>query len=306
MARPCFNAPVAPGGYRWWYIDALSDDGQNGLTIIGFVGSVFSPYYMRARRTGNADAENHCAINVALYGNPRRWSMTERGVKRVVREQERLAIGPSSMEWNGRTLTILVNERCAPLPLALRGRITFEPSEIYDQPVPLDEDGRHQWQAVAPHGRITAELESPRLNWSGSGYHDMNWGDEPLEDRFSEWTWLRTHTNRGTEVLYDLNRKDGSRLTFGRRFEQGKVTNKDCAPRHAMRKGFWGMQQHVLSEAPAALLDSLEDAPFYTRNRVAITIGGQRCEAFQESLSLDRFAHPMVQLMLPFRMPRLA
>ncbi|MCK7475445.1 MAG: hypothetical protein MZV49_22675 [Rhodopseudomonas palustris] len=29
----------------WWYIDAISDDGTEGLTIITFVGSVFSPYY---------------------------------------------------------------------------------------------------------------------------------------------------------------------------------------------------------------------------------------------------------------------
>ena len=44
-----FDAAVPSGGYRWWYLDGLSDDGRHGLTIIGFVGSVFSPYYARAR-----------------------------------------------------------------------------------------------------------------------------------------------------------------------------------------------------------------------------------------------------------------
>ena len=39
------DGSVAPGGYRWWYIDAVSDDGLHGLTLIAFVGSVFSPYY---------------------------------------------------------------------------------------------------------------------------------------------------------------------------------------------------------------------------------------------------------------------
>ena len=38
-----FDAPVQPGGYAWWYVDALSDDGCHGLTIIAFVGSVFRP-----------------------------------------------------------------------------------------------------------------------------------------------------------------------------------------------------------------------------------------------------------------------
>jgi len=44
------------------------------VTVIAFVGSVFSPWYHWA---GRREPENHVAINVALYsrrGN--RWSMT--------------------------------------------------------------------------------------------------------------------------------------------------------------------------------------------------------------------------------------
>ena len=42
-------------GYVWWYVDALSDDGRHGLTLIAFIGSVFSPYYALARRRGAGD-----------------------------------------------------------------------------------------------------------------------------------------------------------------------------------------------------------------------------------------------------------
>ena len=64
-AGPCFDQAVDPGGYAWWYIDAVSDDRRHGLTVIAFVGSVFSPYYAW---TGRRDPLNHCAVNVALYG----------------------------------------------------------------------------------------------------------------------------------------------------------------------------------------------------------------------------------------------
>ena len=75
-----FAAAVPSNGYVWWYLDALSDDGESGLTIIAFIGSVFSPYYAWARRKGDAGPENHVAVNVALYGKGgKRWSMTERG-----------------------------------------------------------------------------------------------------------------------------------------------------------------------------------------------------------------------------------
>ncbi len=78
MQGPRFDLAVAPGGYAWWYLDAASDDGRFGLTLIAFVGSVFSPFYADARRRGRAEAIDHCAINVALYGDVRRWAMTER------------------------------------------------------------------------------------------------------------------------------------------------------------------------------------------------------------------------------------
>ena len=39
-----FDSPIPPGGYLWWYLDALSDDGRSGITVIALLGSVFSPY----------------------------------------------------------------------------------------------------------------------------------------------------------------------------------------------------------------------------------------------------------------------
>jgi hypothetical protein len=79
LRGPNFTAPVGgDGGYIWWYLDAVSDDGKYGLTLIAFIGSVFSPYYAWS---GWKNPFNHCAINVALYrldGAGGRWAMTER------------------------------------------------------------------------------------------------------------------------------------------------------------------------------------------------------------------------------------
>lgn len=306
MARPHFNAPVAQNGYRWWYLDAISDDNKSGLTIIGFVGSVFSPYYRRARGHGLGDPENHCAINVALYGDTKRWAMTERGKAHVERDALSLRVGPSLMRWDDDGLTIAINERCMPIPRSLIGTVRFLPDTLYNTPVGLDGNGHHFWQAVAPHGRVEVKFQTPGLSWSGSAYHDMNWGSEPLEDGFRHWTWSRTATTTGTEVLYDVTRMDGSQLCFGRQFAGGIVLERSVPPAHPLRKGIWGMQRIVHSEVKPQLRATLEDAPFYTRNHVRMTLGGNACEAYHESLSLDRFIHPVTQLMLPFRMPRRA
>ena len=111
---PRFDQDVQPGGYAWWYVDAISEDGKQGLTIIAFVGSVFSPYYAWA---GRREPENHCAINVALYGERMgRWSMTERGRSALERDATNFRVGPSALSWDGAGLTISLDEIAVPFP----------------------------------------------------------------------------------------------------------------------------------------------------------------------------------------------
>jgi carotenoid 1,2-hydratase len=302
--RPRFDAPVASNGYRWWYVDATSDDGVFGLTVIGFVGSVFSPYYARARKHGLVDPENHCAINVALYGPVRRWAMTERGPSSLHRTADLFQLSHSSMAWKDNQLIIDINERCVPFPFPLRGQVIVTPDVIYDEPVALDDAGKHQWRAVAPKTAVQVAFDRPRLSWSGTAYYDVNWGEEPLETGFKNWTWLRTTGGQATDVVYDVERRDGSRFSFGRRFAGGTVSERAVPQRHFLQRGFWGMTREVRSDQTPRLIATLEDAPFYTRNHIRLGIGGETREAFHESLSLDRFISPITQLMLPFRMPR--
>ena len=46
------------------------------------------------------------------------------------------------------------------------------------------------------------------------------------------------------------------------------------------------------------------DSPFYARTALATRLFGEDCHAVHESLSLGRFRSPIVQSMLPYRMPR--
>ncbi len=302
-----FDPPVTENGYRWWYVDAVSDDGNHALTVIAFVGSVFSPYYRLAVRRGQGDPEHYCALNVALYGpQSNRWAMTERGSAAVERTQNQFRIGPSRLEWNGSLLTIDIDEFCAPIPFRVRGRIEFEPGILQNVEFDLDPAGAHRWQPIAPLGRATVRLNSPGLEWAGSGYVDTNGGDAPLEQGFIDWNWSRASSGKEASIRYNVRHHNGERESLSLHIGQdGALRNAPVSPVVRLPPtGFWKMHRESTADYPVQVIRTLEDTPFYARSIVAEARPDGDLFSMHESLSMRRFAYPVVQAMLPFRMPR--
>ena len=308
---------MAAGGYTWWYIDALSDDGQQGITIIAFIGSVFSPYYAWARRRtrfGAADPLNHCAVNVALYrpGGAKHWAMTERGRGQVQRSATSLAIGPSNLRWVDGSLVITLDEITAPWFTRLRGEVRVTPAAIIDRSCALDALGLHRWRPIAPVARVEVRMSQPGVSWSGPGYVDSNSGRAPLESHFSRWDWSRAAlSGQRSAVLYDVTRRDGSEMSLALMFDAGggePVQAFMPPPRAVLPTTGWRVARHTRCDAgrAASVTRTLEDAPFYTRSQLSTHLCGEPAHAVHESLSLARFDTRWVQTLLPFRMPRLA
>jgi carotenoid 1,2-hydratase len=227
---------VRPGGYAWWYFDAVSDDGARALTAIFFVGSVFSPdYAARIRRGEAARAEEHLAVNVALYerGRKRAWVMTEHGERALGGIGDGgPRIGDSAVERDGTHLRVRVVERSAPFLLALagvgarvEGTIDVEPHAPALDPVELavrpsrgdangSSDGldgeRHWWHVLVPRARVRVRFTRPHFVFDGVGYHDVNAGDGRLERTFSSWSWARFHQANRTIIVYATHQRSGA------------------------------------------------------------------------------------------------
>lgn len=298
-----------PGGYAWWYLDALSDDGAQGITIIAFIGSVFSPYYAWARRhapKGLADPLNHCAVNVALYGRQgARWAMTERGRGQVQRDAATLQIGSSELRWVGDTLHIEIDEVAVPWPSRIRGTVRVHAPRRFNHPVQLA--AQHRWCPIAPAARVEVDLGGHR--WAGPGYLDSNQGDAPLEQAFQRWDWSRARLDGGHSlVFYDVDRVNAPPLRLGLRFDaDGGVRAVEPPPATALPSSLWRVARGARSDDgnPARVRQTLTDAPFYARSLVDAHWLGEPVTAMHESLSLTRFDSAWVQAMLPFRMPRI-
>jgi carotenoid 1,2-hydratase len=269
---------------------------------------VFSPYYRSAFARGNGDPENHCALNVALYGGKRRWTMTERGRSSVQREATQFTIGPSQLRWNGQWLEIDIHEFGVPLPFPVRGKVRVHPASLCGFGAPLDPAGRHRWGPIAPCARVEVEFTQPSLRWKGHAYLDSNEGDEPIDRPFREWDWSRATLSDGsTAVIYDVQPKDGPERLLGQRFfPDGRIEAFAPPPRQALPKTGWRLERRMRSEgsAPVREIDLLEDTPFYERSVLASRLLGEDVISVHETLNVPRLVSPLVQRMLPFRMPR--
>ena len=301
-----FDLIVRPNGYAWWYFDAESDDGAHALTLIAFIGSVFSPYYAWSERRSPID---HCALNVALYGRRARWAMTERSSRRVDIARDRFAIGASSLSWTEDGLTITIDERGAPFPSPIRGVVKVRPSALTARTFHIDSEGRHRWRPLSPRAAFEVTMQNPSLSWTGEGYFDSNDGDEPLEDAFTSWNWARLNASGAAPlILYDTapRRGDPRRLAveIGK---DGAIVERPPAPAAQLpATPIFKMKRIAGADAgaQARIIRNLEDAPFYSRSIIETTIAGVRRRGFHESLSGDRLQSPIVRAMLPFRMPR--
>ena len=300
-----FDRVVPEEGYRWWYVDGFSECGQLGITLIAFIGSVFSPYYYRARHRGRGEAANHVSLNAILYGpSQSRWCMTERGDKALRQSPSRLDIGPSALRSSESGLEIDIEERATPFGQRVAGRVSLSFERATDQCFELDGSGEHWWWPIAPIASIDVAMERPGLRWRGAAYVDSNYGSRPIETGFESWNWCRGHDAEGDcQIHYDAQLSGGGEKRLSLSVDRSGAMARTPSPdlQQLPRGPVWRVARPARLPHQAGRVKTLEDTPFYTRSEIQVAGG----HFMHESLDLRRFCRPWVQFLLPFRMPRM-
>jgi carotenoid 1,2-hydratase len=247
---------------------------------------------------------------VALYSKGRnRWAMTERGARRVQNQAHSFSIGPSQLEWTGRSLKIGIEEICSPIPRRIQGTVELFPLGLCAESFALDANGLHQWRPIAPCARVEVKLAQPHLSWSGSGYLDSNSGGEPIEAAFDRWHWQRSIDANGCHILYDVEPRTGDARNLALAVQaNGDIRHFEAPPVAPLPATGWRIARSTRADDSHSprVLETLEDAPFYSRSLLETRMLGSTRPAIHESLSLTRFRQAWVQCLLPFRMPRRA
>lgn len=284
----------------------MSDDGRSAIVVIAMLGNPFSPAYARARARGPADALVCSAMNIAVYAKgASAWSLRDRRVSEHDRGPTRLAIGPSTMRWEGDRLIVEIDERTTPFGRPVRGTITLEPETHPRLELSIDEQGMHRWWPVAPLARIQVHLEEPAVRFIGHGYHDANAGEVSLETTFDHWSWSRARTPSGALLMYDVNGTSGGERSLSFLVTpKGDIEELDLPHRVPLRRTVWGLGRHARSDeaGSARIVRTLEDGPFYARALVESRFAGRSVVAMHETLAAHRLPREWVRFLTGFRM----
>ncbi len=279
-----------PGAYEWWYFDALSDDGEWVLSCIWFLGNPFSPYYRQAALGQPSRPFEQNAIYFALYrfGKLYAYHFTRFPLNEVTAEEALplcLRFGPNRLsaaggrQWrleitdenaNGRHLSASLSFTSPPLVAA----------ELQETVM----DSEHSWLPVAPFCRVSGkialrELHNPGseiVSFTGTGYHDHNWGRLPFDAAIRDWYWARAALGgERSVILYHVRPHRGPPVSHLLLFERGRLICHDAQAKVRLSRrvlnGF-GTQYASRMTASGAGLDAvfqfgtrLDSAPFYVR-----------------------------------------
>lgn len=282
----------------------MSDDARFGLTAISMLGSVFSPYYKRARARGDADPLAFSAANVALYTpSGDAWALTE--VPSARRSARALEIAGSRFAWTDRGLSFTFSERTSPWRRPLAGEVEVTFDRAHGVPVAIDRAGRHTWWPIVPHARATVSVPTHGARFSGSAYVDANRGCEGLEERIDAWSWSRVATGERTVITYDVCERDADPRVATFAFDRdARPVDPPVLARRDVAVTRWGVRRPHRAAGDVRLVRTLEDTPFYARSLIEERVDGQIARGVHESLDLCRFRRGWVQHLLGYRMSR--
>ncbi len=279
-----------PGAYEWWYFDALSEDGDWALSCIWFLGNPFSPYYRAAALGQSTHPFEQNAVYFALYRYGKLHAyhfarFSESDAHAAESLPLCLRFGPNCLAVTdpGRWQLDLADENANGRRLA--ARLTFTApllaAEAFQE---TSLDSEHSWLPIAPFCRVSAfiELREPhnpgceKINFTGTGYHDHNWGRLPFDAAIRDWYWARAALGgERSVILYHVQPHRGRPVSHLLLFEQGRLVQHDSQAKVQLSwpilNGFGTRYSSRLTvtsgdyEVRFRFTTRLDSAPFYIR-----------------------------------------
>lgn len=324
-----------PGGFTWFYVDLIDEQGQ-GATVIWSWGLPFLPGYAAAARAGRPELPiDRPSVNVVVYGDGRErfylLSELPRDACEWSADGRSWRLGDSVFRWidspgtaGGAPTRAL--EATLDLALPTGGRVTGElrlsgALRRDGSTQPMLGDGAHTWTPMVAASSGTLDLRTPSgdVRIEGRAYHDRNSAPQPLHDLgIRSWWWGRLALPGRDLVFYRLTPSepgaaprnlvvelaaDGSSRTLETQLQPGRI-----------RRSSWGLRWPATATFPdpdgrpvdVEVTSVLDNGPFYQRYLLRGRCGADEGYGVGENVVPDRVDTGLLRPLVRMRVHRSA
>ncbi len=275
----------APGGFVWWYIDAVDARGD-GVVLIWSFGLPFLPGVLARARAGvPLRPRERPSLNVVGYRGGEEAFYLLQTYDDAAWSGDTFRFGASTIEIERRRGRHFVRAALdCPVPRSehrLRGTIELVGPAAQNASAPRAPHP-HLWTPLTGPARLRSELThgGRRYTFAGRAYHDRNVGTAPLDALgIGRWSWGRTVGRRRTSIHYLLWDEDGALTTawlvdVNHNGHVALAPARDHAEPDGVQRRLYGMPHPPRTElvAPSGRRIQLEErevvdeGPFYLRS----------------------------------------
>ena len=181
--------------YEWWYFDAKLDDGSVLVAYFWKIKNIKDFYYIGV----NYNSPDGTEYKKIKFFKSKDVFFSEDscnvqfGENYFIGNLKNYNINIDKNDFDGFGFTVNLSS-------------TIPPYRPQDGIISAKED-YFAWLAAVPNGRVNGNLffNSDNTIISGTGYHDHNWGNVPLQKLFDDWIWFRGTAGPYTIIGYELN-----------------------------------------------------------------------------------------------------
>ena len=175
------------GHFEWWYFDSHLEDGTSIVVV----------FYTKPTTTLNLPLTPYMTINITRPDGEiiDRFLTTEPEVFSASKDGCDVRIGDNRFVGDLNSYRINATIEDVSVDIELTGEVSAwrprtghmyfghegEPEKLFS------------WLPAVPQGEVKASytIGDAQFEATGTGYHDHNWGDTPMQDLMHDWYWAR-------------------------------------------------------------------------------------------------------------------
>lgn len=188
--------------FEWWYFDAKLDDGSILVAYFWKVHFIADQYFVGFNYR---DPEGNDFFKMK-YFKKKNVSFSPDSCEVIY--------GDNQFKGNLKTYHIKIDpDDFDGIGFDVKLTSKLKPFRPQDGIIKAGDD-YFAWLAAVPNGAVDGELliNGQKSKINGSGYHDHNWGNTPLQYLFDSWVWFRGEIEDKTvvaAVLYMTDKRGG-------------------------------------------------------------------------------------------------